>query len=103
MLFNLGLIDSKDGIRLPGVLLPNSVTRGPAPTVRVLSLGSKNQTRQPDDALPYIKEYKRYFSPLPKTLEEMGLRFLLIPLSDVVCITRTVVKVTNISLNSLLI
>lgn len=93
MFFYLGLIDSKDGIRLPGVLLPNSITRGPAPTVRLLSLGSKNQTRQPDDALPYIKEYKRYFSPLAKDLEEMELRILLIPLSDVVCITKTVVKV----------
>lgn len=102
MLSNLGLIDSKDGMRLPGVLLPNSVTLGPVPTVRVLSLGSKNQTRQPDDALPYIKEYKRYFSPLPKNLEEMGLRFLLIPLSDVICVTKTVVKVTNISLTSVL-
>lgn len=89
----LGLIDSKDGIRLPGVLLPNSVTRGPAPTVRLLSLGSKNQTRQPNDALPYIKEYKRYFSPLAKHLDEMELRVLLIPLSDVLCITKTVIKV----------
>lgn len=94
---NLGLIGSKDGIRLPGVLLPNSVTRGPAPTVRVLSLGSKNQSRRPDDALPYIKEYKRYFSPLPKNLEEMELKFLVVPLSDVVCITKTVVQVINIS------
>lgn len=102
VLINSGLIDSKDGIRLPGVLLPNSVTRGPAPTARVLSLGSKTQTRQPDDALPYIKEYKQYFSPLPKNLQEMELRFLLIPLSDVVCITKTVVQVINISLISVL-
>lgn len=102
VLINSGLIDSKDGIRLPGVLLPNSVTRGPAPTVRVLSLGSKTQTRQPDDALPYIKEYKQYFSPLPKDLQEMELRFFLIPLSDVVCITKTVVQVINISLTSVL-
>lgn len=92
----MGLIGSKDGIRLPGVLLPNGITRGPAPTVRLLSLGCRNQTRQPNDALPYIREYKRYFSPLTTHIEEMELRILPIPLSDVVCITKTVVKVIHL-------
>ncbi len=78
---------------MPGILLPHSVSRGPAPTLKVLSLGSKNSTRQPSDLLPYIKNFRSYFTALVNKSDEMELRVFHIPLGDVDCITKTVAKV----------
>lgn len=87
------LIKCQDRIRTPGVLLRDGVSRGPAPTVEVLSLGPKNPIRQSSDVLPYLKRFRSFFTAPVKTFDEMELRVLKIPLSDVECITKTVFKV----------
>lgn len=87
------LIRFKNRIRSPGILIREGVSRGLASTVEVLSLGPKNPTRQPSDLLPYLPSYRSFFTVLVKTVDEMELEVLRVPLDDVECITKTVVKV----------
>ena len=78
---------------MPGVLLREGISRGPAPTLEVLSVQSKAPARQSSDLLPYIQEFRPLFAPLPSNAGDMDLKVLKVPLSDVECITKTVVKV----------
>jgi antiviral helicase SKI2 len=74
------------------MLLRDGVTKGTAPTVQVLEIAS-NARRQPSDILPYLPEFAKLFAPLPCNLEELHLRTVLVPVSDIECITRTTIKV----------
>ena len=69
------------------------MSRGRTPTVELLSLGSKNPTRYPNDLLPYLPKFRQFFSKLPTQVAEMELNVLKIPLSDVDAVTGTIVKV----------
>lgn len=91
--FDLALICFKDSIRTAGILIREGVSRDFARTVEVLSLGSKNPTRQPSDLLPYLPSYRSLFDVLVQTVDEMELKILRVPLDDVECITKTVLKV----------
>lgn len=79
-------------IRMPGVLLHDGVSRGMNPMIEVLSLGPKNPTRQPNDLLPYIPKFKKFFTKMVTTLDEMELKAVKVPLSDIDCITKTILK-----------
>ena len=63
----------------------------------MLSVQSKVQVRQSSDLLPYIQELRPFFVPIPSNVSEMDLKILKIPLSDVECITKTVVKVKGLT------
>lgn len=83
----------KEGIRTPGLLIREGASKGLNPRLEVLSMGVKNPTRQPSDLLPYIPQFRPYFSDLAKTLGEMELRVFKISLADIDCITKTMVRV----------
>ncbi len=83
----------QDGVRTPGILTREGVSRGLAPTVEVLSIGRKNRSREASDPLPYLPAFKRFFEGLPKKTAEMELKIMRVPLSDIDCITKTTAKV----------
>ena len=87
------IVFHKEGIRTPGILVREGATKGLNPKLEVLSMGPKNPTRQPSDLLPYMTQFRPYFSDLAKTSDEMELKVFKIPLADVDCITKTVVRV----------
>ena len=69
------------------------MSRGRAPTVELLSLGAKNPTRHPNDLLPYLPQFRQFFTKLPTQVAEMELNVHKIPLEDVDAVTGTIVKV----------
>ena len=83
----------KGGIRTPGILTREGVSRGLAPTVEVISIGNKNKSREASDLLPYLPKFRGFFAGLPKTMAEMELKVVRVSLVDIDCITRTIVKV----------
>ena len=83
----------KEGIRTPGLLVREGATRGLNPRLEVLSMGPKNPTRQASDLLPYLPQFRPYFSDLVKTSAEMELTVFKIPLADVDCITKTILRI----------
>ena len=87
------LIVVQDRIRTTGILLREGMSKGPAPTLELLSLGAKNPARHPSDILPYLPKFRSLFTKLPTDVAEMELRVLEIPLSDIDSVTRMVVQV----------
>lgn len=87
------LTEVQEGIRTAGILLREGASKGPAPTVEVLSLGVKNRGRHPSDLLPYLPRFRPLFLNLPTETAEMELRVLKIPLSYIDSVTKTVVQV----------
>lgn len=69
------------------------VSKGQAPTVELLSLGAKNPIRNATELLPYLPRYRQFFVALPTEVAEMELRVLKVPLSDILAVTGTIVKV----------
>ena len=61
--------------------------------IEVLSLGQKNRSHEPSDRLPYLPHFKSFFPSLPKKVAEMEMKVTKIPLSDIECVTKTIVKV----------
>ncbi|KAL8800342.1 MAG: hypothetical protein Q9182_005236 [Xanthomendoza sp. 2 TL-2023] len=86
------IVFRKDGVRAVGLMLRDSVSRGVAATIEVLSLGRRNPHPDPSDLLPYMPRFRKFFAPLPSTMSEMDLKVSKLPLNDVECFTRTVVK-----------
>ena len=80
---------------MPGVLLREGVSRGPAPTLEVLLIRSKGAVQQSSDLLPYIPQFRSFFAPLPTNVSGMDLKVFKIPLDGVECITKTTVKVNR--------
>lgn len=87
------LIEVQDHIRTTGMLLREGMSKGPAPTLELLSLGARNPARHPSDLLPYLPKFRPLFTKLPTDVAEMELKVLKIPLSDVDSVTKTVVQV----------
>lgn len=83
----------REGIRTPGLLVREGASKGLIPSLEVLSMGPKNPTRQPSDLLPYLPQFRPYFSDLVRTIDEMELRVFKIPLADIDCITKTTMRV----------
>jgi len=73
------------------MLLLEGISKGVEPTVQVLEINT-NSTRQPSDLLPYLPGFAEFFDPLPHKESNMVLKPVFIPLSDVECVTRTLLK-----------
>ena len=73
------------------MLLLEGISKSIEPTVQVLEI-STNSTRQPGDLLPYLPGFAKFFDPLPYKESDMVLKPVFIPLSDVECVTRTLLK-----------
>ena len=73
------------------MLLLEGISKSIEPTVQVLEI-STNSTRRPGDLLPYLPGFAKFFDPLPHKESDMVLKPVFIPLSDVECVTRTLLK-----------
>lgn len=82
----------KNGIRAAGMLLKEGLNKGAMPTLQVLEITS-NKTRQYSDILPYLGDFSHYFAALPQNLNQLRLRTAFVPLSDIECVTKTLIKV----------
>ena len=83
----------KDGIRTAGIILRDSLSGGAAPTLELLSLGRRNPVRDESDILPFVPQFRRFFSPLPKSITEMDMKAMRVPLHDIEAFTQAVLKV----------
>ncbi|KAL8946327.1 MAG: hypothetical protein Q9183_007925 [Haloplaca sp. 2 TL-2023] len=83
----------KDGIRTAGIILRDSLSGGAAPTLELLSLGRRNPVRDASDVLPFIPQLRRFFSPLAKSITEMDMKAMRVPLHDIEAFTQTMLKV----------
>jgi antiviral helicase SKI2 len=73
------------------MLLRDGFSKGVEPTLPVLEI-STNKKRGPSDLLPYLEGFARQFAPLPQTVKDLSLRVTVVPISDVECVTDTLIK-----------
>src|ERR1700761_1033672 len=73
------------------MLIREGFSRGNEPTLPVLEI-SANKKRSPSDLLPYLGEFAHLFAPLPKKFSELSLRVSIVAISDVECVTETIIK-----------
>ena len=85
------VVFKKKGIRSVGMLARDGIPRGDDPTLPVLEIASAKKKGMSDD-LPYLGHFAQYFTPLPKIFKELTLRTVFVPLSDIECVTETLVK-----------
>ncbi|KIW08108.1 uncharacterized protein PV09_01045 [Verruconis gallopava] len=85
------VVYKKNGIRSAGMLVREGLSRGDNPTLPILEISSNKKKSMSDD-LPYLGSFAHLFTPLPKTFKELTLKTSFIPLSDVECVTETVIK-----------
>ncbi|KAH6884067.1 NUC185 domain-containing protein [Thelonectria olida] len=84
-----------DGIRTVGVLLSDGISpKGSSedPTLHVCAVKSLRERRDATDQLPFIPSFRKHFHPLPKGKRRIQNKTLHVPLSDVECVTRWVMK-----------
>ena len=80
---------------MAGILMHEGIGKGAMPLLDILTVGSTVSTRQSNDLLPYIPKLRTFFTQLPKTGAEMSIRRVKVPLADVECFTKTVLKVSS--------
>jgi antiviral helicase SKI2 len=82
------------------MLIREGTSRGADPVVTVLTI-SQAKKRGPSDALPYLSTFAELFAPLESNPKSMKLKVEAIPLTDVECVTETIIKVRPFLLNRL--
>lgn len=86
-----------DGIRTVGVLLTEGVSPQSSiedPTLHVCALKTIRDRRDATDMLPFVPAFRKYMPRLPQGKRRMQTKTLHVPLSDVECLTRWVLKGT---------
>ncbi|KAJ9222077.1 NUC185 domain-containing protein [Paecilomyces variotii] len=84
----------KDGIRTAGIIVREGVsTAGPVPNIQVLEIGTLSAKRDPSDILPFLPTFRHLFRSLPTRSADMTLKVVRIPLTDLECVTNTMVKI----------
>ena len=78
---------------MAGVILHEGIGRGPLPTLEVLSIGSITPIRTSSDLLPYVPRFRKFFTDLPQTVSQMNLKAMKVPITEIECVTKTMVKV----------
>ncbi|KAJ6030448.1 hypothetical protein N7460_010714 [Penicillium canescens] len=89
------VVYKKDGLRTAGLVLREGIAGGvggAAPCIHVLEVGTMSSKRHPADILPFLPMFRPFFPPLPTAAAQMSLKTCKIPLSDVECITNTVIR-----------
>ncbi|KAI0448548.1 DSHCT domain-containing protein [Xylaria acuta] len=85
---------NKDGVRTPGILLNEGVSTkvsGGQPTVHVFEIKTGRETRDSSDILPLMKGFRPFLKTLPQQKRNIVAKTLHVPLSDVECLTTTLV------------
>jgi antiviral helicase SKI2 len=85
------VVFKKKGVRSVGMLARDGIPRGDNPTLPVLEIATHKKKSMSDD-LPYLGAFAGSFTPLPKKFGELTLKTIFVPLSDIECVTETIVK-----------
>lgn len=86
-----------EGIRTVGILLTEGVSPQSSiedPTLHVCALKTIRDRRDATDQLPFLPGFRKYLQRLPTGKRRMQTKALHVPLSDVECLTRWVLKGT---------
>jgi antiviral helicase SKI2 len=86
------VVYNHDGIRTPGILLREGATGGTAPFVHVLEIRTRRDARDSTDLLPYLPKYRKMFTKLPQFKKHISTKTFQIPVADLECVTKTIVK-----------
>ncbi|KAI9851279.1 MAG: hypothetical protein M1838_004113 [Thelocarpon superellum] len=81
---------AKDGVRAAGILVKEGPLKGLQPALQVLEIDSGRTKRETSDLLPYLPAFRALFG--PPAAEEMKFKVASVSLTDVECVTRTIVK-----------
>ncbi|KAK3937586.1 NUC185 domain-containing protein [Diplogelasinospora grovesii] len=85
----------KDGVRTPGILLAEGASvksSATNPTLHVLEIRTNRDLRNDTDLLPFIPAFRRLLTPLAQTRRHIATKTLHVPLSEVVCLTKHIVR-----------
>ncbi|KAI1177758.1 DSHCT domain-containing protein [Nemania sp. FL0916] len=88
------IVWDKEGVRTPGILLNEGVSTkvsGGQPTVHVFEIKTGRESRDSSDILPFVKGFRPLLKPLPQQKRNIVAKTLHVPLSDVECLTTTIV------------
>ncbi|KAI9673384.1 MAG: hypothetical protein M1817_002846 [Caeruleum heppii] len=85
------LVFSEDGIRKGGILAKDGVSGGLNPMLQIISFESSSASKDPSHLLPFLPRFRRLFGDIAtNTLKFNHVR---IPLENIECVTKTVLKV----------
>ena len=74
------------------MLMQDGTSRGNEPTVKVLEV-AQHEDRKPDDLLPYVANFAKFFRKLPNNPQDLILKTAFVPLNDIECFTKTTIDV----------
>jgi antiviral helicase SKI2 len=86
------IVYKKDNKRTAGMLMQDGTSKGNEPTVKVLEV-AQHQDRKPDDLLPYVGPFAKWFRKLPNNPKDLILKAAYVPLNDIECFTKTIIDV----------
>lgn len=82
----------KDGVRTPGILLHDGASGTSVPMLHILEIRTRRDQRDASDILPYLPNYRNFFAQLPQYKKHISTKTVLIPVSDLECVTDTILK-----------
>ncbi|KAL4998068.1 armadillo-type protein [Aspergillus recurvatus] len=88
------VVYQKDGYRTAGVIV-REVGGGPNPVIQILEIGKLNSKRHPSEILPFLPAFRGFLNPLPTRAADMTLKVSKIPITDIECVTNTIVKLSG--------
>ncbi|CCU76706.1 hypothetical protein BGHDH14_bgh06440 [Blumeria hordei DH14] len=86
------IVYQRDGVRTPGILLKDGVVGGTTPSVHVLEIRTKRDSRDTTDLLPYMPKFRKLFTQLPQSKVLIYTKPHHIPVSHIECVTKTTLK-----------
>jgi len=89
------IVYMKEGVRTPGVLLSEGASvksSATNPTLHVLEIKTHRHTRNDTDLLPFVPAFRKLMSLLPQAKRLVATKTLHVPLTDLVCLTKTITK-----------
>lgn len=84
----------RDGSRTAGVIV-REVGGGPNPVIQILEIGKLASKRHPSEILPFLPAFRGFLNPLPTRAADMTLKVFKIPITDIECVTNTLVKISG--------
>ncbi|KAL4956161.1 armadillo-type protein [Aspergillus filifer] len=88
------IVYRKDGYRTAGVITKD-VGGGANPIIHVLEIRKLSTKRHPSDILPFLPAFRGFLNSLPGRVNEMTLKVFKVPLTDIECVTNTMVKISG--------
>lgn len=76
------------------MLIRDGFNRGADISVPVIEITNGGTRKKlPGDLVPYLEAFAQLFAPLPKKFSEFSLRIAIVPIGEIECVTRTLLRV----------